>query len=909
MYRFVLLGLITFCTCSVAQDLRFRRIGTDDGLPQAYVSQIAQDMHGYLWVGTQDGLGRYDGRRFDVFKNDPQNPASLIGNNVFNVYLGSDRSIYVLTGNGYTRFLPSEGRFQRVSDKELAPRHQPIRCANLRDQDARVMLTDSYGRTWVASVGNGLALKASGSEKAIVFDRNQPLERHLASNDVWALCEDRKGRMWVGMNGGGVAIIDSMRVVARYRYDAINPTSISSDVVRVLFEDNAGSMWIGTHGGGLCQYDPYRNMVPLLKPTQKNIGAKDDFVRGLASDPAGRVFVGLRSGVIQTDTLLASAKMIARWDETYDQIGAARALYAEGEDRLWIGSEHNGIGLLQRASGKIRWFPLGDRQHPYRSMVSCIVRYSAEEVLIGTDDGVALFHTRTFHTQWFSVPMSPVPDNPRVNVSAIVRLSNGEYLLGTEYGLFRGAIGAWTSKLPNTDPKCVRPNVDIIRAIELVNDTAYVATWGGGIRCINLTTLKETLIDSRAGLPNNTIYAVYHTPGRTLVATSNAGVIVWDLTTKRVAHQITQNQGAQSNEFNSWSHLRIGPSTMIFGGIAGVNIFRQSSYSLPPAPAVVVNASGSTQDDLRYRAEAIALSDAWPVVYRVRLISSDTVSYETASPEVVVSTLKPGSYVLEVQAKYAGGAYGRHIQQAFTVRAPLWRSWWFYVGLVGLGGVVVWQASARITRTREQQKREAEQLVEDERIRIARDLHDDVGTGLAKIVIMAENAVSEPDQDAVRLIADTAQEVIDSVRSIVWVMKANDHRLASTIGYVQGKVADLMADKGIDFTYDEQVMSDRNIDTILMRNIVLAVKEIATNIVRHSQATTSSMLVRAVEDSLTIELRDNGRGFERNSNPSGAGLGNLSERMQEVGGRVIIESEINSGTRVVLEIPLRRSIT
>lgn len=907
MYRSVLLGLITFCTCAVAQEIRFRRIGMSDGLPQSYVNQIAQDMQGYLWIGTQDGLARYDGRRMLVYRNVSGDGTSIIGNNVHAMRLGVDSAMYFYTGNGVSRFDSDKGVFERIDPTAVPNQAEPVRAILIGDGASNRTYRDSRQREWMISTSRGVTVRNAAGKMIAQFAASQPHKQHLTSNDVRALCEDRLGRMWVGMNGGGVAIIDSMRIVARYRHNAASTTSLSSDVVRILFEDASGTMWIGTHGGGLCQYDPYRHLVPLLQPTQRGLDATDDFVRGITSDTTGRVFVGMRRGILHTDTMLRSSTMLVRWDDAYERIGAARALCADDQGRLWIGSEKNGLGVLNIATKKLTWLKLADAKHPFRATVSCIVRHDADHLLVGTDDGVALIDMRTLQLQWFRVPMSPLPDNPRVNVSAIVRLSNGEYLLGTEYGLFRGVIGAWTSKLHNTDPKCVRPNVDIIRAIELVNDTAYVATWGGGIRCIDLRSGRETVIDTRDGLPNNTIYAVYRMPDRSLVATSNAGIVVWDVAKNRLRQQITQAQGAQSNEFNSWSHHRIGASTMIFGGIGGLNLFRPHLTPAPPAPSVVIHLSGSTAEDLRYSATAIALSDAWPVVYRVRLISTDTVSYETANPEVVASTLKPGTYILEVQARYEGGEYGRAAVVSFSIPTPLWMSWWLYVGLAGVGGVVLWQASARITRAREQRSRESERLVQEERVRIARDLHDDVGTGLAKIVIMAENAVSEPDQESVRSIADTAQEVIDSVRSIVWVMKANDHRLASTIGYVQGKVADLMADKGIEFSYNERLLADQNIDTILMRNIVLAVKEIATNIVRHSRARRVSMKVISTEAKVSIEVCDDGFGFVKTQPTNGSGLLNLAERMLEVGGHIEIITGINTGTSVILEIPLPQS--
>jgi signal transduction histidine kinase len=910
VYWLCIITILTMYAGASAQQVRFRRVGLEQGLPQSYVNQIEQDVQGYLWLGTQDGLARFDGRMMRVYRNVPGNPASIVGNNVHELVIGRDSLVYATTGDGRCRFDPLRNAWTRVPASRVITPLRTNACVQVHSAHVNVRYTDKRGRVWTATVRDGLIVKDPQSQMTYVYGPTQKGDRFLPVHDVWALHEDSRGRMWVGMNGGGLAILENMKVVARFRHDPAGPTSISSDLVRTLFEDNIGTMWIGTHGGGLCQYDPYAHILPLLKPTQLGLGLRDDFVRGITTDASGTVYVGLRTGVIKCDTTLGNAAMVTSWSSSYTTKGAARALFVDALGTLWIGTERGGLAKMRKGSAAVSWVSGTDWTREFRKTISCITAYDDEHILVGTDEGFAVVDIRSNKATWMTGPTSPMQNDKRASINALVRLNDSTVLVGTEYGLYTSLRGKLGPKMLCPDTGVVRPNIDIIRSIDLHGNIAYVATWGGGVRCIDLATRRETVIDSRMGLPNNTVYAVYCIGGgrdAKLVASTNAGIVVWSLRTTNLERVLTPVHGAQSYEYNSWSHARLSDASMLFGGVGGLNILRSGSLSAPPPPRVIIERDTSAGAEVRVTFSAIALSGSEPLTYRYSFDASDTLWTETSSRELVLSTMAPGTHVLRVQARYGRGSYGEAASIVLTIPTPVWMSWWFYGAIALTGGLVTWRTSARVARKKAEQKLEAERIVNEERIRIARDLHDDVGTGLAKIVIMAENAVASNDAEAVRTIADTAQEVIDSVRSIVWVMKSSDDRLASAIGYVRDKIQDLLADKGIEFLYEESLTQDHTADAIMMRSIVLSVKEIATNIVRHSQASSVEMHVRDSDNQLTIDIRDSGIGFDQTKHRQGHGLSHLRERMAEIGGRVDITSSPTAGTRVILSMPLNHN--
>jgi len=187
----------------VGQDLRFEHLTTEDGLSEGRVWGITQDSRGFMWFATWDGLNRYDGYEFKVYKQEPDNPSSPGGNSFWVIY--EDRAGMIWagspTGRGLSRFDPATGRWQRYQ-------HDP---------------DDPHS---------------------------------LSSNNVYAILEDSAGMLWIGTEGGGLSRFDGETKdgaarFTRFGYDPNDPHSLGSAFVSSIYEDRSGVLWIGTYGGGL----------------------------------------------------------------------------------------------------------------------------------------------------------------------------------------------------------------------------------------------------------------------------------------------------------------------------------------------------------------------------------------------------------------------------------------------------------------------------------------------------------------------------------------------------------------------------------------------------------------------------------------------------------------------------------
>ena len=170
-----------------AQQVRFRRVGLEQGLPQSYVNQIEQDVQGYLWLGTQDGLARFDGRMMRVYRNVPGNPASIVGNNVHELVIGRDSLVYATTGDGRCRFDPLRNAWTRVPASRVITPLRTNACVQVHSAHVNVRYTDKRGRVWTATVRDGLIVKDPQSQMTYVYGPTQKGDRFLPVQDVWAL--------------------------------------------------------------------------------------------------------------------------------------------------------------------------------------------------------------------------------------------------------------------------------------------------------------------------------------------------------------------------------------------------------------------------------------------------------------------------------------------------------------------------------------------------------------------------------------------------------------------------------------------------------------------------------------------------------------------------------------------------
>ncbi|HUD40614.1 MAG TPA: two-component regulator propeller domain-containing protein [Dokdonella sp.] len=262
---------------------RFEVLGVADGLPSSRVYALAQDADGFIWIGTADGLARYDGVEVRVWRHDPRDAGSLAGN------------------------------------------------------DVASLLVDRHGRVWSGGEASGISRLDPGA-RGFVRYRHVPSDRTtIGSNDIFAIAEDAAGTIWVGTYGGGLARYERDGSFTQFRHDADDPDGLRSDAVISLYGDPAGRLWIGTdHGLDVRDLDGRIHHVDLPGLDARAGVAQ---VSAIIGEPDGGALLTTPRGLFAVGADLSVTRRLPI--DGFTPLSAAR----DRSGRLWIGTV-SGLGVF-----------------------------------------------------------------------------------------------------------------------------------------------------------------------------------------------------------------------------------------------------------------------------------------------------------------------------------------------------------------------------------------------------------------------------------------------------------------------------------------------------------------------------------------------------------------------------------
>ncbi len=436
---------------SLAAGLRFNHLSLEDGLSHNTITALLQDRQGFIWIGAQDGLNRFDGYTFKVYKHDPNTPASLSHSSILSLYQDRQGFIWVGTdGGGLNRLDPR-------TDSIVRYRHTPSDPYSLANDTVSAILEDRAGRLWVGTMGGGLDLLDRAAGRFTHFAPTPNDASPLHSAYISTIYEDTQNMLWlgaggIGNHGAGLIHFDPRtgKVIDRYRHTA-DPASLSSDTVSAIVQDRAGWLWIGT--GGFNQRGAGLNRLNLStgkitrythQPGDPNSLADND-IMSLTRDATGWLWVGTWGGGLEHfDPLAPQPRFLHTRHDPYEP----RSLSGDNvwpvlQDRsgmLWIGTIHSGVNLL---NPQVQQFELY-RHHPDNpnSLGFDIVGSFYEDprggIWVSTlGGGLDYWDTRrnTF-THYRHDPNDPtsLPDD---TVGGVLRASDGALWVGAPGGLAR----------------------------------------------------------------------------------------------------------------------------------------------------------------------------------------------------------------------------------------------------------------------------------------------------------------------------------------------------------------------------------------------------------------------------------------------------------------------------------------
>jgi PAS domain S-box-containing protein len=381
-----------------APDAHFTHITVEQGLSQSTVQVLFQDHLGFIWLGTEEGLNRYDGYTFAIFRNDPQDPDSLPDNIITMLFEDRAHRLWVGTATGLAVFsretetferLPGirqrvngmveepdgtlwvgtegQGLFERSGGAGVfVPRSQDSREGFGLDSHAvTALLRDKGGRLWIGTRDRGLfrllgpgenaasepAADAAGGRRFAAYRRDPGGRANsLAHDEVWGLAEDKEGRIWVATYGGGISVLSPQTGEFTYH----RAPSLPTDLVTSVIVDRQGTVWVGTDGFGVLRYEAGAGQfVAYAHHPSDPASLSDNVVRALYEDIQGQLWVGtFEAGA---NLLRTPRQAFGYHAHTVDAAGlrgaTVESVLEDAQGYIWVGTTEGWLSRFEPETG------------------------------------------------------------------------------------------------------------------------------------------------------------------------------------------------------------------------------------------------------------------------------------------------------------------------------------------------------------------------------------------------------------------------------------------------------------------------------------------------------------------------------------------------------------------------------
>lgn len=839
-------------------------------LPESWsqppVSAIAEDAEGNLWFGGFAGIGRLgkDGRI------DRWTPRHGFTSYVVAALLRDlDGTIWAGTEEGLCHLL-----------RAPRPGESPAeRCYGLKDglpsTYTQSVLRDSSGRLWVATL-EGVAYALPSPDGRLRFSRLTQ-SQGLSDENIESLAEDIDGNLWFGSGDEGAMKMSREDVVQFGEEDGLTAP------VAGFFEDLQQTLYAVTRSESailLNRFDGRRfvRIQPALPPEVHTFG------RGLeqvgTQDRFGDWWLGTGDGLLRYRG--SGRERLSRLPELYVRPGGPDGhnvfrLYEDSRGDIWWSTSSritNTLGRWSRAEAKMEYFGDGNGLPPLRgNLPSAFVEDRSGVLWLGFDgQGIARQQSGGF------MYFDPGAGWPGGRIRTAHRDVKGRLWFGSSTGLWR-----------LDDPTAARPvfvrytpaeGLASLTIHSLTSDRQgriYVGT-GFGVDRIDADRRRIEHLSTSDGFPSSVVQAAYcDREGRIWFGVRHGAI-----------------------RFVPAAPLpRVAPATARITSLRVRGVDRSVGAAGATTMAGLVLKPGEDQIEFAFAAPRFRGSAERRYQYRLEGAGSSEWSAWSTARSVNFASLAPGSYRFLARAEDSRGL----ATVTFRILPPFWLSWWFRVLLTSLVAAAIYL----LFRYRMRTALERERL----RTRIATDLHDDIGSSLSRIAIWSDVAAREMERGAeavsqpLKKIGEVSREAIDSMSDIVWAVNPKFDRATDLATRMRRYVSDLSAGAGILISFDTKgVDSGAEIGHELRRDLFLMLKEALNNALLHSNCQTCAAVLSVDSRYVTVEVTDDGRGFDPQAPRRGNGLDNMARRAERLGGALRIDSAVGQGTRVELRVPL-----
>lgn len=1028
-----------FSVCVFAQHvpLRVQRYTTEDGLAHWAVKAVLQDHKGFLWIGTENGLNKFDGYTFQTFKHDPEDSTSLSDDWI--TALAEDRAgtLWVGTINGLNRLDRASETFERYY-------HDPEEANTISTNAIVSLLGDRAGAVWVGT-GLGLNRLDPATGQITIYRRDREDPQSLSHNDIVALHEDRagalwvgtrnglntfdpatnqftryfehtdgggvsffvmsidedpQGRLWLGRGGGGLYFFDPATGASRHHtHNPNDATSLSTNRVTRVVVDRAGQVWAGMRDGGLGRLDPLTGRVAPYRHSPNDVHTlSNDNVITMAEDRSGALWIGTGNGLNRVDPQGPAFKPFPDHPNQTQSLRrhSVRSVVEDAAGTLWVGTQ----GLMRfGVEGAFAHYrqTSGDPNGLRSDVIWAILPDVHGVTWLTTDTGMGLYDPKTDKVYGSRLFLKGVPRNHYLHggdqIGALTQDAEGNlWVVG--WGLHKLRVAPNPHGLPTAYVDTTLLAGQYLTHVRAAPDGMLWVTGGGsGLYHINLQTGAFTPYrhdpNDPHSLSNNLAFYTHIDAAGTLWVGTKQGLNRFDPETQRFERFLAQDglasdyihsiisdedgilwlstdiglarfdpaappgdqfrnfdasDGAQARGYHVRSVVRRQDGAILFGGTDGITWFHPDAL-MPgtEAPPMVLTAFRKFGQNVRFDRDLTEV-DHIELKHDENVIAFEFAALDYAQPErtqyayklegfpddwvysgnrrtAYYTNLDPGVYTFRAKGANHEGVWNEDgLAITVVIRPPFWQTWWFRsVALAALLAMVYFVYHVRVRRLEQAktaQERFSRRLIamqEQERERIARELHDSLGQNLLMIKNGLEHAIGADKNGGasakdLAFFSEIAQASIDEVRTISSDLHPHQLRSLGLTMAIEAamqklnEVVDVPCTASVDsvdglFSKDEEI------------HVYRMIQEGVNNAVRHAEAQTIAVTVRRRDGAVVITIVDDGKGFDveaqraNHNGRQGLGLTGLAERARMLGGAFTVKSTPGQGTTLKLYIP------
>ncbi|SDE18921.1 sensor histidine kinase [Niabella drilacis] len=961
----VFLSLLIFLVVlpAASQNLRMVKMFTvNEGLASNLVYSCMEDSRGFLWVGTDNGVCRFDGKYFKRYAQ----PEGVPDNDVLEVIRENDGTIWINT------FKQGPCYYDEAADRFV----NPLKDAGIPKDIIKLVLwgkrLDEGGVVFFNTAGelvfkNRKLVPSAAKVANRFYEGSEPYwlytgkTERSAKEEVYVYLKSRnrvdslslfvnkekksvyeisgvlKNKLYLLQNTGKIYIVqkkegrDPFRVVTQqidenpilirkngndvnistvkgsiYVFDFVTDTlryRISgSFFANSTFRDSEGNVWVATVDKGLILFrkSSFNMFRPFGDPPTRN-----NF-RSVFVDQNGTLFGGNNYGEIVERT----PGNRLRFHNISETGSGGRVLgMLVSQNKFFVMSEGGGIIDFKRRI-------LLENSEPLRQLKRGMVYNDSVLIVTGVDPRGGLYKVNTITERARRLKI------PWLRITTLV--AQGRYIyLGTTEGLFR--YDYETGALSETGSSTPLKGSRILSTAVSPDGLLWVSTINNGVFVLKNNTVVYQVSDP--GFLNFSVMKLQETdrPGA-LWATTRRGAayISYSIRGGKFSYTITNLNHEEGVSNNVISDIFYRKDSIYLAAESGIAVI-PSNMTVPRFDIktyltdIKVNQKPLRVDssyDLPSgdRALTLTFSGANISGYFDHFIYS--LNEDSSTSEIVGNTLnlqlEPGRHVLKVRAVNVNGLVSRHVLVLrFNLRGPFYRSAWFVFIVASLATGLSFLGLNRLKTIRQKRKQAQRNRIETERNRITEDLHDDIGSTLSSLKVYSDVASSLMERDVSKTkylleqISVNSSKILEDIGDIIWSMRTDKQNMLTVDSRIKNFVSEMLGSREID--YHIQIapgINDMVQHMTARKNVVLIVKEAVNNIVKYSQASHVSIHIYKKEEMLRIEIVDNGIGFYEDAKPTGNGLRNMKKRTEELGGVFQIAGFPGKGTKINAAIPV-----